>query len=126
MSETGIALSIGIATLVLQTVVMVVAGTRKLSQIEARLEKDINEIKFDNYTQMTAAVRNVADTFTALRQKITEVEMYVRDSYVAKDSLRDALFQVSVDMRGLGDRIESRMQRIETKIDRNGHGQSAD
>ena len=119
MGETAVALAIGIATLVLQTVVMVVVGTRKLSSIEARLEKDINEIKFDNYTQMSAAVRSVGDTFTAMRQKITEVELYVRDNYVAKDALRDALIQVGSDMRSLGDRIDFRMERIETKIDGN-------
>ncbi len=119
MSETWGILSIEIATLILQSITMLVLGTRKLSNIEARLEKDINDIKFENYNQMNAAVRNIGDTFTALRQKITEIELYVRDNYVAKDTLREALIEVGIDVRAVGDRMETRMHRIETKIDSN-------
>jgi hypothetical protein len=118
-NETLVALAIGVVTLVLQTIAMIITGTRKLSSIEAKLEKDINNIKFDNYNQMTGAVRNIGETFTAIRQKISEVELYMRDNYVPKDVLRDAIIQMGVDARDVGERIEVRMQRIEKKIDDN-------
>ncbi len=117
MSETWIAFITAIITLALQTLGLIIAGVKKLSAIEEDIRSQISSIKFDNYNQMTEAVRNIGETFTAMRQKITEVELYVRDNYVAKDTLHQIILGLGSDIRELGGRIEKRMERIEEKLD---------
>ncbi len=62
--------------------------------------------------------REVGETTAAIRQKITEVELYVRDTYVRRDSWHQAMVQIQ-ERWSAGERIaEERAQRLETKVDR--------
>lgn len=64
--------------------------------------------------------RNVGETVHGIREKIKEVELYVRDTYVRRDSWHQAMNQLQESIGKSDAAAEQRMLRIEEKIDRLG------
>jgi hypothetical protein len=86
-------------------------------------------IDLENEERVNAKMRAFGETVTAIRQKIadvdgglgkriTEIELYVRDTFLQKDSFRAVIAEIMNDMKSLGDRIETRLLRMEDKLDR--------
>lgn len=86
---------------------------------------EIHELKND----LDAHGRDVGETISAIRQKIadvdqatakkiTEVELYVRDTFVRRDSWHQAMNQIQ-ERWAVGEKAaEERSLRLETKVDR--------
>lgn len=69
-------------------------------------------------TKIDAHGREVGETVSAIRQKITEVELYVRDTFVRRDSWHQAMNQMQ-ERWAAGDKAgEERSLRLEAKVDR--------
>jgi hypothetical protein len=122
-------ISIGVCTLVVQTVAVIVGGIWALSKTEAAIRQQIYDHKLENEERVNNTSRQVGDTVAAIRQKIvevdtsltrkiSEVELYVRDTFLQKESFRAVISEIMNDMKNLGDRIENRLLRMETKLDR--------
>jgi hypothetical protein len=119
MSWEAITVLVGVGGLLLQTIALIAAGIWRLSRTEAAIRQEIASHRIENADRVDTAVRQIGETFTAFRTKITEVELYLRDNYVRRDSFQSVVGQVMGDMKTIGDRIEARLLRMEGKIDRN-------
>jgi hypothetical protein len=62
--------------------------------------------------------RNVGETITGIRSKINEVELYVRDTYVRRDSWHQAMNQMQERWAAGEKAAEDRSFRLEGKVDR--------
>ncbi len=116
--ESWATVTVAFAALVVQTVGIIVAGIWRIARLEASIRDEISNHRLESERRVDQAIRSVGETFTALRQKITEVELYVRDTFVQKESFRVVINQIMTDMKGIGDRIEARLLRMENKLDR--------
>lgn len=139
MEQTTILIILAILTLALNTIVLAVGGTWKLSRVEAsireslanhkaaidtelsdrraRLDAEMNAMRREFGDALSALGRQFGETITAIRQKITEAEFYMRDNFVRKETFTTVMSNLENDMRGLGDRIEARLLRMEEKLD---------
>lgn len=61
---------------------------------------------------------NVGETILGIRQKINEVELYVRDTFVRRDSWHTAMGQMQERWAAGEKAAEERALRLETKVDR--------
>jgi hypothetical protein len=76
-----------------------------------------NEIH-DLRSEIDAHGRNVGETISGIRQKITEVELYVRDTFVRRDSWHQSMNQLH-ERWAAGDQLAAeRSARLEQKVDR--------
>jgi hypothetical protein len=127
--ETWATIVIGIAGIILQTIALIVGGIWVLSRTEQNIRQMIADHKLENEERINATMRAIGETFTALRQKISdvdgalgrrinEIELYVRDTFLQKESFRAVIAEIMNDMKNLGDRIENRLLRMENKLDR--------
>jgi hypothetical protein len=127
--ETWATVAIGIMALIVQTIALIVGGIWALSRTEQNIRQQIADHKLENEERVNATMRSIGETFTGIRQKIsevdialgkriTEIELYVRDTFLQKESFRVVIAEITANIKGLGDRIESRMQRMEDKFDK--------
>ncbi len=104
-------------SIILALVGMSAGGVWQLSRVEASLRKDITAAKEEVEGKQDNHSREFGETIAAIRQKIADVELYGSNNYVRRDGFYKVQEQFSADIRGLGDRIEARFVRLETKID---------
>lgn len=96
---------------------MTAGGVWKLSRVESALRKDINDSKEEVEGKQTQHSREFGETVAAIRQKVADVELYTANNYVRRDGFYKVQEQMTTDIRALGDKIEARFVRLETKLD---------
>lgn len=128
-----VTMAIALGALFLQTIALIIGGMWALSRTVQGIGENIAAHKLQNEEKANIAVRQVGDTISALREyvrkidtdigkRITEIELYVRDNYIQKVSFGAVIKEIMDDMKGLSDRIEKQLLRMENKLDRvNGH-----
>lgn len=118
---------VGGATLALSLIAYAVRLTWKVSDVEKEIRADM-DAQIDNLQRdianMKSAGADRADTMrhesgemgSAIRAKIHEVEMFVRDKFVSKDSFELVVSRLEKSMEKLGDKIEEKMDRLVDRI----------
>ena len=118
----SIAEIIALTGLGLNVMVAAIGLTWGLAKIRdtIRDEIDSHRIKFDD--ELDSVGRSFGESLAAIREKIREVELFCRDTFLRRDSFYEVTKGVTADLKALSDRIETRLERMEAKIDsRNGH-----
>jgi hypothetical protein len=112
--------TIALAGLTLNVLVAVVGLTWGVARIRdaVRCEIEAHREKVDG--ELDALTRSFGKNLIELRDKIREVELYVRDTYLRRDNFYEVMKGVSADLRSNFDKIEARLERMEAKIDSRG------
>ncbi len=111
--------TIAIAGFLLNVLVLAVGGTWKLSRVEASIRKAIAVHQREAYVEIDKVRRETGESMTAMREKIREVELYCRDTYVRRDSFFKVADEFTGGLKAMSDKIEARLERMEEKIDAN-------
>lgn len=85
------ALLVALGGLLVNLLVTVVGGVWKLSRMELTLREAINNASRDTDEQIERHVRYFGETVAAVRQKIVDVEIFARDTFVRKDEIQSQL-----------------------------------
>lgn len=67
--------------------------------------------------KIDVTIRQFGETATAIRQKITEVELFMRDNYIKRDSFYHGVNELATNVKSLGESLDGRLIRMENKID---------
>ncbi len=89
----------------------------KLSQMEKTLSEKIDKSITVIEDRQNGAVQAVGETIHAMREKVTQIELWARDTFLRKDDFDRINQQNLAALKSLGDKIESRLERMENKID---------
>lgn len=100
---------ISLAGIAINLIVLIVGGVWKLSRLELALRQAIDHANRDIDDKIERQVRYFGETVSAVRQKITDVEIYTRDTFVRKAEIQNEISNFS-------DRVEARLDRIENKL----------
>lgn len=96
-------------------------GTWKVANAQAAIKADITAAITNHKKEVAesfeAHQRMLGETISALRQKINEVELYVRDHFVRSDEFAEGMRAITLTMNRMDDSIGSRLGRMEIKID---------
>lgn len=120
MSEINLAWIMGlisVAQLVITIVTLAVHGTRKLAASEQAIQRSLVSSRKELDSHIDGLRREVAETLTAMRQKIQEVELYIRDNYVRRDSFSEVTKRISNEVEAAVGRVELQVAKLENKID---------
>lgn len=115
--EGGVAL----ATLVLSFIMSAISGTWILGKSRTKLTEKIDEIrlelerKIDQETDI--AVHDFGETVSAIRQKMTDMELWNRDTFVTKATFNLVAAQNRDFWQRFEDKMDKRLDRIEEKLD---------
>lgn len=89
----------------------------KLSRVEVSLRQTIQAERKEIDKDLEKQSREFGETAAALRQKVTEVELYMRDNFVRRDGFYKVRDELSQDIKHLGEQLHARLERMEAKID---------
>ncbi len=104
------AVVVALLGLAFNLLVTVIGGVWKLSRLELALRGAIDESTKEVDERIDRHVRYFGEAVAAVRQKVVEVEIFARDTFVRKD-------EFGSQIKDLGDRLEARLDRLESKID---------
>lgn len=102
--------------------------TWKLTRVEISLREEIASSRTEVETRQDEKSREVGETISALKEqlriveqrwseKIREIELYCRDTFVRRDGFYKVREEMANDIRALGEKLEQRLERMEAKID---------
>lgn len=111
-------LYIALAAFALNMIGTVVGVTWKLSRVEVSLRETIMNERKEIDRDLERQAREFGETAQALRQKVTEVELYVRDTFVRRDGFLKITDDFTHSMRLLGEQLNARLDRMEEKFDK--------
>jgi len=113
----GVAEWVAIAALALNVVVAIVGVTWGIARIKeaVRAEIDAHRDRFSG--DIDELRKGFGETVAALRQKISEVELYAANQYVRREGFYEVQKQLAGDIKAMGEQIAARLERMELKID---------
>lgn len=98
-------------------VAFALGGLWKLTRVETALREDIHKSRDEIEEKQERYTHDIGETVAAIRQRIADVELYGANNYVRRDGFAMVQNQLTADINKLGDRIETRLSKLETKID---------
>ncbi len=104
----------GLALNVLVAVVGLTWGIAKIRDA-VRAEIEAYRNRFDG--ELGELDRSFGKNLLDQRDKIREIELYVRDTYLRRDSFQEVIRAMQGDLRSSFDKIDQRLERMEKKID---------
>lgn len=120
MAEYGLYLNIG-------TIVALVGGVAsivwKLSRVEKEirddmdaqidnLQRDVQGLTRDSLGRAETLRHETGEMGSAIRQKIHDVEMFTRDTFVRKDTFEAVMNRIEKSIEKLGDRLEEKIDKM--------------
>ena len=90
---------------------------RNIEQRQKILDEKFEALEREIREDMDTNRHQNGETIAAIRSKVNEVELFVRDNFVRKDTFNVVMLRLESDVKGIGDRIETRLLRMEAKID---------
>ncbi len=107
----------------------VVAYTWKLSQVKAAMDKRVDDVKAlaiekesklrqEMVEALDAATRSVGEGLAAVRQKATDVEIWVRDNFVRSRDFQNSLESINRSLDALRTEVNAGYLRLDAKLDR--------
>jgi len=106
-----------VASLLLNCIVALVTLTWGLKKVGDRINEKIEVHREKLESDIEEARKMSGELAAALRGKIQEIELYIRDTYVRRDSFSEVMKNYGIEMRGQFDMVNNRLERMEKKID---------
>lgn len=110
--------------LLLNVLIAVIGLTWGIGKIKDAVRDEMEEQRLRMEAKLENAERDISDVSLrtgeigmAIRTKITEVELHLRDHYVRRDSFDRVISMIQDSIKAMGDKIEHRLDRMETKLD---------
>lgn len=106
-----------LAALALNVTVAIVGLTWGLGKIRDTVRDQVDKGRIALDEEIEALRREFGETAAAMRQKITEVELWSRDHLVGKNSFGIVTDRISDELKNFAERMDRRLERMEAKID---------
>ncbi len=88
-----------------------------LAQRQTTIDEKIEGLDRKIEEEMDSNRREHGEVVAAIRQKVSDDALYVRDHFLRKETFGPVMTRVENDIKNVGDRIEARLLRMEAKID---------
>ena len=109
--------SIALSSLCFNVVAAVIALTWGLSRVRDAVREEIDSNRDRLEADIDNLGRSFGETVAAVREKVREVELFTRDTFIRRDSFYKSWELLSADIKAQFSRLDSRLERMETKLD---------
>lgn len=113
----GLEVWIAIGSIILNIVVAAVGLTWGIARLRDTIRDEIDEHRDQAEAKLDSLRSNVGEMGTALRTKISEVELFCRDTFMRRDSFYKTIELLSADLKTQFNKIDTRLDRMENKLD---------
>jgi biopolymer transport protein ExbB/TolQ len=109
---------IAAGTLAFNLIAAVIALTWGLARVRDTVRDEIDSKRNKLEEAIDHLGHRYGETFSAIRQKISEIELYGRDTYQRRDSAKENIERFGADIKLQFTRLDNRLDRMENKIDK--------
>lgn len=102
---------------VVNTAVLLIGGGVAFGRLDSRMKDMVAQAQKETDEKIDSTIGHFSETATAIRQKITEVELFMRDNYIKRDSFYHGVDNLASSVKTLSDNLDGRLIRMENKID---------
>lgn len=113
----GVEVWLALGSIVLNIVVAAVGLTWGIAKLRDAIRDEIDEHRDQTEHKIDTLRLNVGEMGTALRTKISEVELFSRDTFMRRDSFYKTIEMLSADLKAQFIKMDSRLDRMENKLD---------
>lgn len=121
MADVGV--YIGIGTFAMAVVGYAIKLTWQVGRIEQEVrddmdaqidnvQRDIKTMERDSLARAETLRHETGEMGSAIRQKIHDVEMFTRDTFVRKDTFEAVMTRIEKSIDKLGDRLEEKIDKM--------------
>jgi hypothetical protein len=107
-----------IAAAVLAALGMIGAAIMRFASVERTMAENDNAIRQELIEKIDSSFRAFGDTGVALRQALSDAQMWNRDNFVRRDEFSQAIHQINRNIDALRASTESSMRTFDEKLDR--------
>lgn len=118
----------GVLGFVLNVIVLAIGGTWALSRQAQTIQESIStsrretdsefqKLRDEIHLEHDDFLRRFGDSLAAIRQKVSEVELWARDEFVRRDDFYRILDGINKSITALGEKIDARVDRLESKLE---------
>lgn len=103
---------IALAAFALNALVTVAAMTWQLSRVELRLSEKITDERQEIDEHLERQAREFGEVAAALRQKVHEIEVWARDTFVRREGFYQVRDDLKNDIKDMGAQINTRIDQL--------------
>lgn len=103
--------------LLVNLILIAVGGTWKLGQLERSLHSAIEKSRKEIDDRIDSQAREFGETASAMRQKIHEVELWARDTFMRRDGFYSVKDELSAEIKSTRDELRADIKELAKKID---------
>lgn len=81
------------------------------------LGEEVAKLKIEVRKEADVDMHNFGETAQAIRQKISDVELWNRDTFVRRDEFKTSLDQVNRNIESLRTNLDEKIDRLDSKLD---------
>ena len=90
----------------------------RFAGVERTIEQKTGQVRSELADKIDSEIRAFGDTGTALRQALSEAQMWNRDNFVRRDEFSQSIHQINRNIDALRASTESSMKTFDDKLDR--------
>jgi hypothetical protein len=105
------------AGFLLNLFVVIVGGAIGLGRVEGRLLVAMERHRREFESDVDQLRREIGETIHGVRQKMVDMELWNRDTFLRRESFFEIMKGLNVNMENLGNKLEARLLRMENKLD---------
>lgn len=118
METAHIIAAIAVAGFFVNLVVMIVGGTWKLGRMQAALTEAVLTHKREVGEEFSIVRREFGEAVSALRQKVTDVEIWSRDNFARRDSVHTLGGRLETQMMQLEERLSGQLEKLDKRLEK--------
>ena len=99
-------------------IVVVATISAKFGGLEGRIAQRINEHRDEMEERRERDLRNIGEALTGLRAKITEVELFNRDTFARRDGVFQVVARVEGQLSAIDRTMNDHFKALADKLDR--------
>ena len=107
-----------IGTVSIAAISVIGTGIWRLGLLQRNLLAKMQEFKDEIEKGFEEEKRRITAEIVAVRQKITDVELWGRDNFVKKDTFSEVMDQMRRSIESMGNKLDSRLEKLDGKIDK--------
>jgi hypothetical protein len=94
----------------------IVLVTLKISSIKSDILKELSQIEAQRDNEIMSIRQLIHDQQTSSNLRYFQLETFVRDTFLRKDSFKDITAEISTDVKDLANEMKGRLLRMEAAV----------
>lgn len=106
-----------LAGLVAQAIFFAIGGMKALANAKEEIKAEIHKNRREVDDNIDVVEKRFGEIITAIRTKITDIEIWNRDNFARRDSMQVAFGRFETQITAIDEKLDERFRHFDAKLD---------